>query len=134
MADQAVLKYLSIDTTFDPCYLSLDSTFNTTGTLWYFSHIEIIHICKQYTLRVYLLTRTWTGESRKHVLSASFPAQNLNQLPCAAAATMRNVGEIHSQDFISKLYVDTQCDVSHVHYTEQWKCLYRWVYSYIVFG
>ena len=27
MADQAVLKYLSIDTTFDPCYLSLDSTF-----------------------------------------------------------------------------------------------------------
>ena len=28
MADQAVLKYLSIDTTFDPCYLSLDSTFN----------------------------------------------------------------------------------------------------------
>ena len=28
MADQAVLKYLSIDTgtTFDPCYLSLDST------------------------------------------------------------------------------------------------------------
>jgi len=28
MADQAVLKYLSIDTTFNPCYLSLDSTFN----------------------------------------------------------------------------------------------------------
>ena len=27
MADQAVLKYLSIGTTFDPCYLSLDSTF-----------------------------------------------------------------------------------------------------------
>ena len=27
MADQAVLKYLSIDTTFDPCYLSLDSNF-----------------------------------------------------------------------------------------------------------
>ena len=31
MADQAVLKYLSIDTTFDPCYLSLDSTFNKTA-------------------------------------------------------------------------------------------------------
>ena len=30
MADQAVLKYLSIDTTFDPCYLSLDSTFKRT--------------------------------------------------------------------------------------------------------
>ena len=29
MADQAVLKYLSIDTTFDLCYLSLDSTFKT---------------------------------------------------------------------------------------------------------
>ena len=29
MADQAVLKYLSIDTTFDPCYLSLDSTFKS---------------------------------------------------------------------------------------------------------
>ena len=27
MADQAVLKSLTIDTTFDPCYLSLDSTF-----------------------------------------------------------------------------------------------------------
>ena len=34
MADQAVLKYLSIGTTFDPCYLSLDSTFNVkTGSL-----------------------------------------------------------------------------------------------------
>ena len=31
MADQAVLKYLSIDTTFDPCYLSLDSTFKFKG-------------------------------------------------------------------------------------------------------
>ena len=31
MADQAVLKYLSIDTTFDPCYLSLDSTFKSVG-------------------------------------------------------------------------------------------------------
>ena len=31
MADQAVLKYLSIDTTFDPCYLSLDSTFNNVN-------------------------------------------------------------------------------------------------------
>ena len=33
MADQAVLKYLSIDTTFDPCYLSLDSTFKH-GNFW----------------------------------------------------------------------------------------------------
>ena len=33
MADQAVLKYLSIDTTFDPCYLSLDSIFKY-GTTW----------------------------------------------------------------------------------------------------
>ena len=32
MADQAVLKYLSIDTTFDPCYLSLDSTFKMETT------------------------------------------------------------------------------------------------------
>ena len=32
MADQAVLKYLSIDTTFDPCYLSLDSTFKWWNT------------------------------------------------------------------------------------------------------
>ena len=27
MADQTVSKYLSIGTTFDPCYLSLDSNF-----------------------------------------------------------------------------------------------------------
>ena len=27
MADKAVLNYLSIGTTFDPCYLLLDSTF-----------------------------------------------------------------------------------------------------------
>jgi len=27
MADQAVKKYISIGTTFDPCYLSLDSSF-----------------------------------------------------------------------------------------------------------
>jgi hypothetical protein len=30
MADQAVLKYLSIDTFFDPCYLLLDSTFKSS--------------------------------------------------------------------------------------------------------
>ena len=36
MADQAVLKYLSIDTTFDPCYLSLDSTFKVKCLInWY---------------------------------------------------------------------------------------------------
>ena len=29
MADQAVKKYLSIGTTFDPCYLLLDSTFKS---------------------------------------------------------------------------------------------------------
>ena len=42
MADQAVLKYLSIETNFDPCYLSLDSTFNGAfswgfwGALYFF--------------------------------------------------------------------------------------------------
>ena len=40
MADQAVLKYLSIDTTFDPCYLSLDSTFN--GFIFHCEHIETL--------------------------------------------------------------------------------------------
>jgi len=38
-ADQAVLKYLSIDTTFDPCYLSLDSTFKISQFLIYLCSI-----------------------------------------------------------------------------------------------
>ena len=57
MADQAVLKYLSIDTTFDPCYLSLDSTFKggQTDTLGqrYFNlfrkgwwHLPLPFICR----------------------------------------------------------------------------------------
>ena len=54
MADQAVLKYLSIDTTFDPCYLSLDSTFKDGNIsylhfyvvgledLLYFHHADVV--------------------------------------------------------------------------------------------
>ena len=38
MADQTVLKYLSIGTTFDPCYLLLDSTFNGTELCWLSYH------------------------------------------------------------------------------------------------
>ena len=35
MADQAASNYLSIGTTFDPCYLSLDSTFkNVKNQTW----------------------------------------------------------------------------------------------------
>ena len=41
MADQAVLKYLSIDTTFDPCYMSLDSTFKSALWFDYFTEFTL---------------------------------------------------------------------------------------------
>ena len=44
MADQAVLKYLSIGTTFDPCWLPMDSTFKVYddkigSAIWFYDSL-----------------------------------------------------------------------------------------------
>ena len=60
MADQAVLKYLSIDTTFDPCYFSWDSPFKAfiqkcqnPCTLRYTEYLEF---CRSVLVYFYLIS------------------------------------------------------------------------------